>query len=170
MEQRRGFREALLASAASPDDPGYTLFDPFVGSWTFDFYTCANGREILEGKGEWHFSWVLDGRVMQDVWELYSNDSTPRLLERGSTVRMYDRSRKNWRIIFFSPMRGFVDLFTASQVGEEIVLQGIGRSGYPSLWIFSDIAKNSFRWRSEETRDHGKTWVPLVVMKLKRQS
>src|SRR6266542_2046755 len=169
MNDNRTFAEALIASTPSPDDPTYALFDPFVGSWTFNLYDHASGREVLAGKGEWHFSWILDGRVMQDVWEFYANEPAPKLIERGTTLRMYDRNRKNWRIVFLSPMRGFVDTLTASRVGSEIVLQGIERSGYPCLWIFSQIEKNSFQWRSEETHDHGRTWTPLVVMKLTRR-
>jgi hypothetical protein len=82
---------------------------------------------------------------------------------------MYDRHRKNWRIVFFSPVRGFVDTLTASGVADEIVLQGTGRSGQPCLWIFSDVKKDSFQWREEETPDHGRTWTRLALMRLSRQ-
>jgi hypothetical protein len=66
-------------------------------------------------------------------------------------------------------MRGFVDTLTANKVGDEIVLHGTGRSGSPCLWIFSDIKRDSFQWREEETPDHGRTWTRLELMKLSRQ-
>jgi hypothetical protein len=163
------FIAALIADAPAPGDPNYTLFDPFVGSWNFDLYTYDGGQELLAGRGEWHFSRILDGRAIQDVWECYTKAEPSALLERGTTLRMYDRSRKVWRIVFFSPMRGFVDTLTANKVGDEIVLHGTGRSGSPCLWIFSDIKRDSFQWREEETPDHGRTWTRLELMKLSRQ-
>jgi hypothetical protein len=163
------FIAALVADSSAPGDPNYTLFDSFVGSWNFDLYAYAGGQERLAARGEWHFSWILDGRAIQDVWECYAITEPRELLERGTTLRMYDRSRKVWRIVFFSPLRGFVDTLTANKVGDEIVLHGTGRSGSPCLWIFSDIKRDSFQWREEETPDHGKTWTSLQLMRLSRQ-
>jgi hypothetical protein len=163
------FTAALIADSPSNDDSNYTLFDPFVGSWTFDLFRYDAGDETLVGRGEWHFAWILDGRAVQDVWECYTIGEPSRLLERGTTLRMYDKARGNWRIVFFSPVRGFVDTLTADNVGGEIVLQGTGRSGNPCLWIFAEIDNDSFQWREEETPDHGKTWRRLELMRLTRQ-
>ena len=114
---------------------------------------------------------VLDPecRAVQDVWECYTVAESGRLVELGTTLRMYDRARGNWRIVFFSPVRGFVDTLVADRAGDEIVLQGIGRSGNPCLWIFSDVERHSFQWREEETPDHGRSWRLIEVMKLTRQ-
>jgi hypothetical protein len=162
------FADALIAPGPFGDDENLRMFDHFIGSWTFDFYDCATGREVLTGRGEWHFSWILGGRAIQDVWEAYSLDQERTMIEQGSTIRVYDAKRRDWAIVFVGPMRGTFDMLRANRIGREIVLQGIGRNGYPWLWVFSDIEENSFTWRSEETRDHGRTWNPLVVMKLSR--
>jgi hypothetical protein len=163
------FSTALIANAHCADDPQYALFDPFIGSWTFDLFTYRSGGESLTARGHWHFAWILDGRAVQDVWECYEAAQPSRLLERGTTLRMYDRMRRNWRIVFFSPVRGFVDALVADGVGDDIVLQGIGRSGNACLWTFSDITKDSFQWREEETPDHGRTWRRVEVMRLTRR-
>jgi hypothetical protein len=164
------FVAALMSDAGSSDDSTYALFDPFIGSWRFDLFHYDAGKEFLAGRGEWHFSRILDGRAVQDVWECHTVTQPPRLVERGTTMRMYDKHRGNWRIVFFSPLRGYVDTLAAEQVGAEIVLQGIGRSGRPCLWIFAAIANDSFEWREEETPDHGKTWTRLELMRLTRNT
>jgi len=133
------YTTALIADSSSTEDSKYGLFDPFVGSWKFDLFWYSTGEERLAGRGEWHWSWILNGRAVQDVWECYTVAESGRLVELGTTLRMYDRARGNWRIVFFSPVRGFVDTLVADRAGDEIVLQGIGRSGNPCLWIFSDV-------------------------------
>jgi hypothetical protein len=163
------FVEAFVAHEHCDANEAFTLFDPFIGLWTFDFFDWLNGREVLTGRGEWHFSWVLGGRVLQDVWELHSLDDPPKLLELGSTIRMYDSKRKDWATVFVSPIRGHFDILRGNRIGDDIVNEGIGRNGYPVLWIFTDIKKDSFTWHSQETRDHGRTWMRLVTMTLARQ-
>jgi hypothetical protein len=62
-----------------------------------------------------------------------------------------------------------VKRFLARKVGDEIVLEGKTTDGYLVKWIFSEIDRDSFRWRSEETRDEGKTWTLREEMRLVRR-
>ena len=65
-------------------------------------------------------------------------------------------------------MRSSVMAFTASRVGEEIVMevdyaQGLPRKDSDALaprgqWIFDQIKPDSFHWRAVMSRDGGKTW------------
>ncbi len=59
--------------------------------------------------------------------------------------------------------------FIGRKVGDEIVLDGKSTDGYPVKWIFSEISHESFRWRSEETRDEGKTWTMKEEMRIQRR-
>jgi len=52
---------------------------------------------------------------------------------------------------------------------DEIVLEGRTAEGYPVKWVFSEITTDSFRWRSEETRDNGKTWTLKEEMEIRRR-
>src|SRR5207253_2254127 len=48
--------------------PKLRLYGRFVGSWDVDIdYHPAEGA-AKHARAEWHFSWVLDGRAVQDVF------------------------------------------------------------------------------------------------------
>lgn len=49
-------------NAALPEE--FNFFGKLIGSWKIDYIDNSNSRSI---KGEWHFSWVLDGMAIQDV-------------------------------------------------------------------------------------------------------
>ena len=62
------------------------LFGQFVGSWEFDGVGYSADGTRTTDKGEIHFSWVLQGRVVQDLWiERGSSDPRPKIY--GSTIR-----------------------------------------------------------------------------------
>ena len=44
------------------------LYGQFVGSWHVDIDFHPLNGSTRRAEGEWHFSWVLDGRAIQDVW------------------------------------------------------------------------------------------------------
>ena len=64
------FAEALVAADPAPEIPeADDLYGWLVGSWELavDCYVAVN----LTGHGlhgEVHFSWVLEGRAIQDTW------------------------------------------------------------------------------------------------------
>jgi hypothetical protein len=49
-------------------------------------------------------------------------------------------------------------MFVARRAGETIVQDGATEEGHPMQWIFSEIAENSFSWRSISSSDGEKTW------------
>ena len=59
--------------------------------------------------------------------------------------------------------------FIGRKVGDEIVLERKTEEGFLSHWVFYEIMSNSFRWRSEESRDEGKTWTIRELMRIRRQ-
>ena len=87
----------------------------------------------------------------------------------GTTVRFYDRKIDAWHSVWISPTKSIVQTFIARKVKDEIVLEGKTPDGYPEKWIFSDITPDSFRWRSVETHDAGKTWTLTEEMQIRRQ-
>jgi hypothetical protein len=61
--------EALHAGAANEAlAPKLRLYGQFVGSWDLDVEWHAPTGNTVRAAGEWHFSWVLEGRAVQDVW------------------------------------------------------------------------------------------------------
>lgn len=146
------------------------LFGQFIGDWDIieARYPQPDGAEVKR-KGEIHFGWVLDGKAIQDVWMIYK-ENLRRAVPAGTTIRFYDRKIDAWRSTWISPDQGVVQTFIGRKVNDEIVLEGKTKEGYPENWIFSQITPTSFRWRSVETHDNGKTWQLTEEMKVRKSS
>jgi N-acetylneuraminic acid mutarotase len=95
-------------------------------------------------------------------------DNLRRPVPAGTTIRFYDPEIDAWQITWISPDQGVAQTFIARKVNDEIVLEGENKGGYPEKWIFSQITSTSFRWRSVETHDNGKTWQLTEEMKVRR--
>jgi len=162
--------------AASGPDVDYAeklmLFGQFVGDWEVDFTVYGpDGRREIE-KAEWHFGWVLEGRAIQDVFIIPSRSDRERSKwvrkDYGTCLRFYDPAIDAWRVVWVSPPHGEILVFTARQVGNEIVLEGKDVDATPMRWIFSDITPNSFRWRRVFSPDGGATWQLHKEMTVRR--
>ena len=142
------------------------LFGQFVGDWDIveARYRLSEGKWIKE-KGEVHFGWILGGTAVQDVW-LGRDEDSQEVTIFGTTVRFYDPEIDAWRSTWISPIKGLVKTFIARKVKDEIVLESKTPEGHPERWIFSEITPRSFRWRSEETSDDGKTWTLTEEMRI----
>ena len=144
------------------------LFGQFVGDWNVEVdWLGPDGKIERQGKGEVHFGWILDGRAIQDVW--ISHKGKPlRKVAAGTTIRFCDPLLDAWQCIWISPLLGVVRTFRARKVGPEIVLEGIKEDGRPERWIFSEIKRQSFRWRAVESADDEKTWRLKEQMRMQR--
>jgi len=145
------------------------LFGQFVGDWDIleDRYLQSDGTWAVT-KGELHWRWILNGKAVQDVWA-FTEGKTGKPIPEGTTVRFYEPKIDAWHSVWISPNQGVVKTFIARKVGDEIVLDGESHDGCPVKWIFSEISHESFRWRSEETRDEGKTWTMKEEMRIQRR-
>ena len=148
------------------------LFGQFVGDWDVDFTVYGPEGAQQTEKAEWHFGWVLEGRAIQDVWIVprrgERDRSSPVRSDYGTTIRFYDPAIDAWRVVYASPMHGDLLTFVARQVGEEIVLEGRDPDGSPMRWVFSEITKQSFRWRRVVSPDGGETWRLHKEMSVRR--
>jgi hypothetical protein len=146
------------------------LFGQFIGDWDIieARYPQSDGTEIKR-KGEIHFGWILDGKAIQDVWMMYK-DNLRRTVPVGTTIRFYDPKLDAWRSVWISPDQNAVETFIARKVNDEIILESKTKEGYPENWIFSHIIPASFRWRSVETRDNGRTWRLTEEMKVRKSN
>ena len=159
------FSRVLIASGRSPEIPeSADVYGWLVGDWELEVLHYA-GRDLSSQhlKGEAHFSWVLEGRAIQDVWIL------PRISERkpgagarnnmyGTTLRVWDPSIEAWRIRWIDPVSGYEERQTGRKVGNEIVQVGARSDGTATRWRFTEITPNSFHWLGESLDPDGKTW------------
>jgi hypothetical protein len=133
-------------------------FDRFVGAWDAEFTSYRDGGKVYHRKGELHFGWVLDGRAIQDLWIAYPT-AARKEREIGTTIRFFDASLKQWRIVFILPEFNYVVTLQGGREGDRIVLRGVDPSGLPLRWTFSEITHDTFHWQGEKSHDGGKTWM-----------
>jgi hypothetical protein len=132
-------------------------FDRLVGSWDCDYTFYLDDGSVRHKSGEVLFGWVLDGRALQDIWITYPTDAQ-KDRTMGTSIRFFDTTLKQWRVVFVSPRSGYVVNVQGGLEGDRIVLRGTDVDGYPIRWSFNEIKPESFVWRGEKSRDGGKTW------------
>jgi len=145
----RSFADALLCDGPAPDLAGkLALYGQFIGSWSMTARICRDDGSELSGQGEIHFGWVLDGRAVQDVWILPG-------VFHGSTLRIYDAGIDAWHILWNDPLRQAYPRMLGRARGADIVQEGVGDSGRPIRWTFTQITPDTFLWLGERTRADG---------------
>lgn len=156
--------EALRADGPFPDYADrLMLFGRLVGSWDIvGRFFDEHGNVIREGTGEWHFGWVLEGRVIQDVIispsrELRGLDEQSRAYD--TAIRAYDPKTDTWRVTVVAPIYGGTMNLTAREHGDEIWLEGRNPEGALVRWTFSEFTEKRVLWQGFLTSDDGRTWV-----------
>src|SRR3989442_4408633 len=156
--------EALEADGPFPEHAErLMLFGRLVGSWDIEGrYFDEDGQIIRENTGEWHFGWILEGRVIQDVIISPSRDGR----EPGepskaydTAIRAYDPGTDFWRVTVIAPIYGATVNLIAREHGDEIWLEGPGPDGRSVRWIFSEFTDERVRWQGFVSKDEGRTWV-----------
>src|SRR5213075_3191538 len=111
---------------------------------------------------DWVFSWILQGRAIQDVLshpsreEREQNPKAP--FKSGSTLRYYDHVLDLWRVVWVGAASNTHVSLIGRKRGDEILLEGRDMDGSPMQWIFSDMTAKTFYWRGRISKDGGTTW------------
>jgi len=158
------FVSSLLSDAASPDllDDD-RIYDRLVGSWNVRVIDYSTDGVRTETGGEWHFSYVLDGRAVQDVFIVPARTDrtleTPKIRNRyGTSVRSFHPTRGEWTVTWINPVTGAHNVLVAQKDGDDIIQNGRDADGSLMRWGFTDIVNDSARWYGERSRDEGETW------------
>lgn len=170
----QGFSDLGAVLLAAGPVPEYAeplkLYGQFVGDWDADVVTYSPDGTPHRGQGEIHFSWVLEGRAIQDVWMI------PRRKDRvagapampvsgnwyGTTLRAYDPTLGAWRIFWVDPATNTFRQQIGRRQGSNIVQEGTTENGALSRWSFTDIKSRSFHWKGEVSLDAGSSWRCVV--------
>lgn len=142
----KDFMEALISERknhAIPDEFDY--FRKLIGSWEIDYIENNNSRVI---KGEWHFSWVLEGMAIQDVIILPD-------YEYGTSLRIYNPDTQAWDIAY--GYTGKIIRLEARRQNDLIVLTYIDDER--RKWVFTKIEDHSFHWQNVTVKDDGEWFV-----------
>jgi len=95
-------------------------------------------------KGEWHFSWVLEGMAIQDVIILPD-------YEYGTTLRVYNPGTHAWDIAYC--YTGKIMRLEARREDGMIVLTNMADER--RKWVFAKIEDHKFHWQDVIVKDDG---------------
>ena len=119
----------------------FNYFGKLIGSWKIDYIDAGNSRSI---KGEWHFSWILEGMAIQDVIILPD-------YECGTTLRVYNPCTKAWDVAYC--FTGKIIRLEAKKQDDLIVLTNIDDER--RKWVFVKIEDDNFHWQDVTVKDDG---------------
>lgn len=119
----------------------YNYFGKLVGSWKIDYIDNSTSHAI---KGEWHFSWVLEGMAIQDIIILPD-------YECGTTLRVYNPGTHVWDIAYC--FTGKIIRLEAKKENGIIVLTDIENNR--RKWVFAKIEENNFHWQDVTVKEDG---------------
>jgi hypothetical protein len=166
--------EALQADGPFPDyAQKLSLFGRLVGSWDINGrYFDPDGTITRESTGEWHFGWVLEGRVIEDVIispPLVGRQPGETSRAYDAAIRAYDPSIDAWRVTVVAPIyRATVNLI-ARKHDDEIWQEGRDPEGNLIRWTFSDFRPDRVRWQGFVSTDDGQSWVREEEIILRRR-
>lgn len=147
--------ETLTSKGRNPALPEeYNYFGKLVGSWKLDYTDYKLNCSV---KGEWHFSWVLEGMAIQDVIILPSRETRSEIphpvTEYGTTLRIYNPNTHAWDIAY--GYTGKIMRLEARKQHDMIVLTNL--EDERRKWVFVKIEDRCFHWQNVTVKDDG-TW------------
>lgn len=152
------FFKALSSETKStiiPEEDNF--FGTLIGEWDFEWVDNHGTEKERHIKGEWIFSWVLEGTAIQDLFICPSREERRKHnqpdAEYGTTIRFYNPKSRQWDI--FYGCTGEATRLEAKKEGETVILTEI--TSKSMRWVFSEITEKSFRWQKIRTKD-GSTW------------
>ena len=161
--QRENFATSLISDKASDEIKENNIYDWIIGSWNVEAIDYLENNKILKSQGEWHFSYVLEGRAIQDVWIAPKRSLRTENLKQprnryGSTIRYFDKETKKWCINWFNPISSTNSKLYGWQEGNKIIHEGKDGDDNILRWTFEDITYLSFHWKGEISSDKGRTF------------
>lgn len=152
------FSERLVCNTKSSEIPEeYNYLGKLVGELDIEYVDNHGIDGERHVKGEWIFSWILEGNAIQDIFICPSGVERLTNLqhdaEYGTTFRIYNPNSKAWDI--FYGCTGSAVRLEARKEEDKIVLTEI--TNKKMKWIFSDITEKQFHWQNISTKD-GDSW------------
>lgn len=173
--EKEDLQTVLLSTGRSPEIPeSADAYGWLVGSWELNVLHYWAVDVSAHGiKGEAHFGWVLEGRVLQDVWIMpRRSERTARVDKKmnmyGTTLRAWDASIQAWRITWINPAGDHFEHQIGRRSGSEVVQIGVRPDGTPTRWTFTEVTRDSFHWLGESLQPDGKTWTLEGEFRAKR--
>ena len=144
------FFKALISERKNISLPEeFDYFGKLVGSWQINYVDNVDSHVI---KGEWHFSWVLEGMAIQDVIILPD-------YEYGTSLRVYNPNTRAWDVAY--GYTGKIIRLEARKQEDMIVLTYIDDER--RKWIFTKIEDDNFHWKNVTIKDDGEWFINAEI-------
>lgn len=138
----QNFFKALASEHKNVELPEeFNYFGKLIGSWKIDYIDNNNSCAM---KGEWHFSWVLEGMAIQDVIILPG-------YEYGTSLRIYNPDTNAWDVAY--GYTGKIIRLEARKQDEMIVLTYLDDER--RKWVFTKIEDHHFHWQNVTVKHDG---------------
>ncbi len=160
--------------------PETQQFSRLVGIWnTKQEMLARDGTWRSGAPGIWVWKHTLGGFAVQDLW-FQSKDQLPSYMgDFGrdyllSGLRIFDARAGQWKVAWIANGAGKTPgsdsgTFSAEFSKGSLVMTSPPEEGFgQQRVVFSDFTEDSFRWRSEHSRDDGETWVTVMRVSASR--
>lgn len=158
--------------ASGPTSDRLATFGRFVGDWDLDWHGATIDGTPATAQGRLSFGWVLNGRAVQDVWNVPAavpgDPGGAGHGFHGSTIRFFDPRIDAWRSTWIEPVNGRVRKFVGKERDGRVVLLSVDGERH-LRWSFCDILPESFTWVGEVSPDGGHTWIEDERMLARRR-
>lgn len=164
------FSDALIHSGQNGKIPKeYDWFGFLIGKWDILYSDNHGTNRERQVKGEWIFSWVLDGTAIQDVFICPSREERQIHPQPdatwGTTLRIFNPGTKAWDIFYGAT--GEAERLEAKKEGDDIVLTETGEG--KMKWTFSDIRDNYFLWENRLFNEDGSSQLQCRIVGTRRK-
>lgn len=147
----QNFYDALISKEKHNSIPEkYNFFERLIGSWEIDYIDYNDNFTM---KGEWHFSWVLEGMAIQDVIILPG-------YEYGSSLRIYNPNTQAWDIAY--GYKGNIIRLEARKENDIVTLTFIDDE--TRKWVFRKIENHKFHWQNITIKDNGEWYINAEIL------
>lgn len=147
----RSFYDALISKEKNIAIPEkYNYFEKLIGSWEIDYIDYNDNFTM---KGEWHFSWALEGMAIQDVIILPG-------YEYGSSLRIYNPKTQAWDIAY--GYKGNIIRLEARKENDIVTLTFIDNE--TRKWVFRKIENHKFHWQNITIKNNGEWYINAEIL------
>lgn len=129
-------------------------YDFLIGDWDADVSWSWPGQEPFTSKAKWHNHWIVNGMVVMLEWR------GPQYT--GTEIRQWNPTRNEWvGVNIYPDFSNAPNFVTSKKAGDKMFVYipvETPDGGYLNRETYYDIKADSYKMKSEISRDDGKTW------------
>ena len=147
----------LLASGPNENATAVTVdWDKLIGEWDVVMERLGpTGAVLNTSEGSWNIFWVLDGHVVQDVFQMANPYGET---FRFVGLRTYNTNKNKWEQVTIDNFERRLELAEGTSNDEMIMLNYTHSSGAELRATYYNITEDGFEWKQEKLDKHTGTW------------